>query len=90
MNAGGFGNKAVDSAFDRVRDAETESEYREAVGKLHQTFLDDPPAVFLAWSERARAISRRFEVPPAEAGRDIMITLRNWKPRNDSRLANRN
>jgi hypothetical protein len=57
---------------------------------LQQTFLDDPPAVFLAWSERARAISRRFEVPPAEANRDILLTLRNWKPRNDNRLANRN
>jgi peptide/nickel transport system substrate-binding protein len=90
MNAGNLGNKTVDSAFDRVRDAETEEEYRQAVGALQQAFLDDPPAVFLAWSERARAISKRFDVAPPEPGREVLSTLRLWKPRNDNRLANRN
>ena len=38
--------------------------------------MDDPPAIFLAWSERARAVSNRFVVPPPEAGRDVLSTLR--------------
>jgi hypothetical protein len=42
--------------------------------------MDDPPAIFLAWSVRARAISNRFVVPPPEAGRDVIGTLRLWKP----------
>ena len=29
--------------------------------------FDDPPAIFLAWSERARAVSTRFEVQPSLA-----------------------
>lgn len=85
-----FGNSTIDAAFNKVRYAETEGDYRGAVGGLRQAFIDDPPAIFLAWSERARAISKRFEVPPAEAGRDILITLRLWKPRNGEGFANRN
>jgi hypothetical protein len=42
--------------------------------------MEDPPALFLAWSVRARAVSRRFIVPAAEPGRDVLSTLRLWKP----------
>ena len=80
FNAGGLGNPAVDSAFDRVRHSATEADYTQAVAGLQQAFIDDPPGIFLAWSVRARAISKRFSVPAAEAGRDIVATLRLWKP----------
>jgi ABC-type transport system substrate-binding protein len=91
INLGGLGNPTVDSAFDRVGQVEDEAAYRQAVGRLQQAFLDDPPAIFLAWSERARAISKRFAVPPPEAGRDVLGTIRLWSPRNnDARLASRN
>jgi hypothetical protein len=50
-----------------------------AVGNLVQTFADDPPAIFLAWSVRARAVSKRFDVQ-GEEGRDVLSTLRFWKP----------
>jgi ABC-type transport system substrate-binding protein len=89
-NMGGFGNRGVDAAFDRARHAETEQAYRQAVTALQQAFSDDPPAIFLAWLERARAVSKRFVVPPSEPGRDIVGTLRLWTPRNDERIANRN
>jgi hypothetical protein len=42
--------------------------------------MEDPPAIFLAWPVRARAVSKRFVVPPSEQGRDIMATFRLWKP----------
>jgi len=80
----------VDAAFDRVSHAENEATYREAVSGLQHAFLDDPPAIFLAWSERVRAISKRFVVPSPEPGRDVMSTVRLWTPRNDERVANRN
>jgi ABC-type transport system substrate-binding protein len=80
FNAGGLGNAAVDAAFGRVRHAANDAEYMQAVAGLQQTFVDDPPGIFLAWSVRARAISRRFSVPASEAGRDIVATLRLWKP----------
>jgi len=89
-NPGGLGNATVDAAFDRVSHAENEATYREAVSGLQDAFLDDPPAIFLAWTERARAVSKRFVVPSPEPGRDALATLRLWAPRNDERIANRN
>jgi hypothetical protein len=88
-NLGAFGNRAVDLAFDAVRAAETESAYRMAVSNLVRTFADDPPGIFLAWSVRARAISKRFDVQ-AEEGRDVLSTLRMWKPAGAQQEASRN
>ncbi len=79
INRGGFGNQTIDSALENVRHAPSEDEYKRAVVGLQQAFSDDPPAIFLAWSVRARAVSKRFDVP-SEEGRDILSTLRLWKP----------
>lgn len=89
-NPGTFGTRTIDTAFDRLREADTEAVYRQAVAGLHQAFLDDPPAVFLAWSERARAVSKRFTVPELQPGRDVLATIRLWAPRTDERIASRN
>jgi peptide/nickel transport system substrate-binding protein len=90
-NPGGrWGNATIDHALDAARYAEDETSYRQAIAGLQQAFIEDPPAVFLAWSERARAISQRFVVPPLEAGRDPLATLRLWTPRNDERVARSN
>ena len=89
-NPGGFGNSSVDEALERVSHAENETTYREAVSGLQRAFIDDPPAIFLAWQQRVRAVSKRFAVPPPEAGRDVIGTMRLWTPRNDERLASRN
>jgi ABC-type transport system substrate-binding protein len=88
-NSGMFGNRAVDEAFDGVREAETESAYRAAIGNLVRVFREDPPAVFLAWSVRARAITTRFDVQ-GEEGRDVLSTLRLWKPTPVQERASRN
>ncbi len=90
FNLGGFGNATVDTALTRARNAVTEDDYRNAVAGVQQAFMDDPPAIFLAWSQRARAVSKRFTVPSAEPGRDILATLRLWKPIADDRHATRN
>jgi len=87
---GAFGNRTVDAAFEKARFAETESAYRNAVRGVEQAFRDDPPAIFLAWGQRARVISRRFDVPPADAGRDILFTLPQWRPRTNAAFASRN
>jgi peptide/nickel transport system substrate-binding protein len=88
-NPGGFGTATLDRAFERMKSAENEASYREAVGGLQQAFLDDPPAIFLAWGERTRAVSKRFVVPPLDAGRDVLGTMRLWTPR-DERFSDRN
>lgn len=85
FNPGGLGNATVDGALDGLRRASSDDDYKRAVSGILRAFSDDPPAIFLAWSERARAVSRRFIVPAAEPGRDILSTLRLWKPTPDAR-----
>jgi len=90
LNLGGFGNATVDKALEGVRFAENETDFRDRVGTLQQAFVDDPPAIFLAWSERLRAVSKRFVVPTPPPGRDVLATVRLWTPRTDQRVASRN
>jgi peptide/nickel transport system substrate-binding protein len=90
LNLGGFGNATVDKALEGVRYAENERDFRQGVGALQQAFVDDPPAIFLGWSERLRAVSKRFIVPTPAPGRDVLATVRLWTPRTDERVASRN
>jgi hypothetical protein len=71
------GYTAADGALDRLREARTEEETRQAVRALQQVMRDDPPAVFLLWSNTARAVSARFNVP-LTPDRDIFGTLPQW------------
>jgi peptide/nickel transport system substrate-binding protein len=80
----------VDAALDQIQSATSEDAYKRAVSAFQQAAVDDPPAIFLAWIERTRVVSRRFTVPPGDAGRDILSTLRLWKPTTDHRVASRN
>lgn len=79
LNWGHYSNHAVDAAFDAINRAPDDAAYKAGVGAFQRAIVDDPPAIFLAWSERARAVSTRFEVP-VEPGRDILSTLRLWRP----------
>jgi hypothetical protein len=54
-------------------------EVRAAVGALQRILYDNPPGVFIAWDERARAVSRRFVVP-STPGRDILSTFWQVRP----------
>jgi len=75
-----------DAALDRVRHAANDDEYRAGVAAFQRAMIDDPPAIFLAWSQRARAVSSRFEVP-VEPGRDVLGTLRLWRPAADKQTS---
>jgi peptide/nickel transport system substrate-binding protein len=88
-NPGGLGNPQFDAALDRIRYAANDAEYRSAVAFLQKATVEDPPAIFLAWPERARAVSRRFAVP-AESRLDVLPTLRMWRPVNAEKTASRN
>ena len=83
-------SRAIDAALDEIRHARNDNEYRAGVGRLQQTALDDPPGIFLTWAERARAVSRRFDVPAPENGRDVLATVRLWRPAAAQRLAGSN
>lgn len=77
LNVFGWENAEAERLYDALRLADNDAATRVATGKLQRTFLDDPPALFIAWDERTRAVSRRFSVPEA-AGRDPMQTLSRW------------
>lgn len=74
------GYTAADAALDRVRYAPNDGEFRGAVAAFQQAIHDDPPAVFLAWEERVRAVNRTFHVPPQDPGRDVTYSLWRWRP----------
>jgi peptide/nickel transport system substrate-binding protein len=84
------GNPSIDAALDRIRHAPSDEEYRNGVTDFQRAILDDPPEIFLVWGERARAVSRRFEVVLPEGGRDVLNTLRLWRPVTVQQLARRN
>ena len=73
----GYRNPSVDAALEGIRRAPGDSEYREAFRRFQQDIFDDPPAIFLAWGETARAVSRRFDVVKAPGG-DIRMTISDW------------
>lgn len=79
FNWGKYSSPDVDAALDSIRHAANDDAYRAGVAAFQRAIVADPPAIFLAWSERARAVSTRFEVP-VEPGRDILSTLRLWRP----------
>ncbi|HEV3061901.1 MAG TPA: ABC transporter substrate-binding protein, partial [Vicinamibacterales bacterium] len=84
-----FSSTKVDGALDRIRHAVNDSEYRSSVAEFQKAIADDPPAIFLAWSERSRAVSKRFDVQP-EKGRDILASLRLFRPTADKGNATHN
>jgi peptide/nickel transport system substrate-binding protein len=77
-NAFGYRNPSVDEALDAIRRAPDDDTYRAAVSQLQRSMIANPPAIFLAWSQTARAVSRRFRVPSAP-NTDILGSVRSWE-----------
>ena len=78
LNAWGYSNDQIDTALDGLRRAGDEKQYRDAFRSLQLESLDDPPALFLALGEVARAVSERFQVV-AQPGSDIIATIPDWR-----------
>jgi peptide/nickel transport system substrate-binding protein len=72
------GYRAADEALDRFRAATGDAEIRASVEDMQRVFRDDPPAIFLAWQERSRALSKAFMAPDDVSG-DILGTVRQWR-----------
>ena len=88
-NFGGFRSAAVDASLDAIRHAADDVAYKAGVAAFQRAIVDDPPAIFLAWSNRARVVSNRFDVVPDPSG-DVLKTLRLWRPAGSERTASRN
>lgn len=72
------GYRGADAALDRMRYARTDDEVRDAVRDVQDAMRNDPPAIFLAYPQVARAVSTKFEIPSGEE--DIFHTIARWKP----------
>jgi peptide/nickel transport system substrate-binding protein len=79
FNFGHYSNKQVDAALDSIGHAVDDAAYKNGVAAFQRAIVDDPPAIFLSWRERARAVSKRFVVP-AEPGSDVLTTIQLWRP----------
>jgi len=77
QNPWGYSDHQVDQAFDRLKAAADDEATRLAFHDLQQQMLDDPPAVFLAFGEGTRAVSRRFR-PVVPIGGDVFRTIPEW------------
>lgn len=77
------GYRAADEVLDRIRSAVTDVEMRDAMSAFQRVMQLDPPAVFLCWEDKARAVSRRFVVPEMP-DRDVIATLWQWRLRDNA------
>ena len=77
LNVYGYENSQVEQLFGILRTSTNEAAVRTATSRLQRAFLDDPPALFLAWNSRARAVRRTFEIV-AQPGHDPLLTIRQW------------
>jgi hypothetical protein len=74
------GYAAADQELDALKLAEDETQVREAIAAIYKKMAEDPPAVFIAWPEIARAVSARYDVP-IEKNRDVFgANLWLWRP----------
>jgi peptide/nickel transport system substrate-binding protein len=85
LNVFGYEDKQAERLFDVLRTSTNDAAVRPSTRELQRVFVEDPPALFLAWNERARAVRRDFEVPN-EGGRDPLLSLWRWKPISNSQV----
>lgn len=85
-NIFGYDNPEADRLFESLRTTRNEAAVRSATGRLQRVLFDDPPALFLVWNERARAIRREF-VFPDEPGVDPIFSLWRWTRRPETLAA---
>jgi peptide/nickel transport system substrate-binding protein len=79
LNVFGYENAEAERFYDILRTSTNDGAVRSATRGLQRVFLEDPPALFLAWNDRARAVRRDFRIPN-EPGRDPLQTLWRWTP----------
>jgi peptide/nickel transport system substrate-binding protein len=79
-NVFGYENPEAEALFQTLRASTNDQSVRSATHRLQRVFLQDPPAIFLAWNERSRAVRREFGVPVADAAAktDPLLSLWRW------------
>jgi len=76
LNTFGYENSEAERLFESLPRSTNEAATRSAVSKLQRVLHEDPPAIFIAWSTRIRAINKRFALPGTS--RDPLVTISQW------------
>lgn len=82
MNFFGYENAETERFFQILRTSMNEAAVLSATRRLQRALLEDPPALFLIWNERARAVTRQFRIAE-EPGRDPLHTIWQWTENTD-------
>jgi ABC-type transport system substrate-binding protein len=69
-----YENPETEALFEALRASSSDTEVRAITKKLQESFKKDPPAIFLAWNERARAVRGDFQIA-VEPGADPLPRL---------------
>ena len=77
LNVFGYENIDAERLFSVLRTSTNEAAVRSATRSLQRVLLDDPPALFLVWTERSRAVRREFQVVREPDG-DPVSTIWRW------------
>ena len=91
LNLFGYENAEAERLFGILRTTTNEAAIRSATRALQRVFLDDPPGLFIAWNERARAVRRDFRIvqdvqsDPA----DPIYSIWRWVPEPTGAAATR-
>ena len=79
LNVFGYENAEAEALFETLHSTTDEAVIRSATRRVQRVLYDDPPALHIAWSERLRAISRRFDIPSED--REVLTQIWQWTPR---------
>ena len=89
LNFFGYENSEAERLFDVMRTSTNQIAIQSAFTRLQETLLDDPPALFLAWNERSRAVRRDFQIVQ-DARRDPadpVYSIWRWRPAPQPQVA---
>lgn len=86
FNFFGYENAEAERLFGVLRTSINEAAVRSATRNLQRVLLEDPPAIFIAWNERSRAVRRDFQVI-SEPDRDPLFSIWRWAAADHQRAS---
>jgi ABC-type transport system substrate-binding protein len=83
-----YDNPRTEALFESLQTATSDTEVRSITRELQEALSENPPAIFLAWNERARTVRGDFDIE-VEPGTDPLPRLWQWGARAPEGVATR-
>jgi hypothetical protein len=81
-------DQRAEALFESLQTATSDIEVRNLTRELQEALSENPPAIFLAWNERARTVRGDFPIQ-VEPGVDPLPLLWQWGARTPEGMAPR-